>query len=108
MLEHPRMGMQDPFDKQRIKALNDIKSEGKAWIAAHAKGGSAPGASNQQNYIDSTASASLPLALVSITLGCTTTCPLLQVKLPNVCTWPLTLCSDMWPVTVLHHCQSRR
>lgn len=35
--------MQDPFDKQRIQALNDIKSEGKAWIAAHAKGGSAPG-----------------------------------------------------------------
>ena len=35
--------MQDPFDKQRIQALTEIKAESKAWIAAHAKGGSAPG-----------------------------------------------------------------
>lgn len=41
----------DPFDKERIKALNYIKSEGKTWIARHARGGSAPGQAAKRMYV---------------------------------------------------------
>lgn len=43
--------VQDPYDKARIQALNDVKNEGKAWIAAHAKGGSAPGQAGKRMYV---------------------------------------------------------
>lgn len=43
--------VQDPFDKTRIEALNEVKTEGKAWIAAHAKGGSAPGQAAKRMYV---------------------------------------------------------
>lgn len=43
--------LQDPFDKARMQALNEVKSEGKAWIAAHAKGGSAPGQAAKRMYV---------------------------------------------------------
>jgi hypothetical protein len=42
---------QDPYDKARIQALNEVKTEGKAWIAAHAKGGSAPGQAAKRMYV---------------------------------------------------------
>lgn len=43
--------MQEPYDRRRLDALNYIKSDGKKWIAAHAKGGSAPGQAAKRMYV---------------------------------------------------------
>jgi hypothetical protein len=43
--------LQDPFDKARMAALSEVKTGGKAWIAAHAKGGSAPGQAAKRMYV---------------------------------------------------------
>ena len=43
--------LQDPFDKERLVALNAIKTDGKKWIAAHARGGSAPGQAAKRMYV---------------------------------------------------------
>lgn len=42
---------QDPFDKERLAALKTIKEDGKKWIAAHARGGSAPGQAAKRMYV---------------------------------------------------------
>jgi Photosystem II Pbs27 len=42
---------QDPFDKERIAALKTIQTDGKKWIAAHAKGGSAPSQAAKRMYV---------------------------------------------------------
>jgi Photosystem II Pbs27 len=42
---------QDPFDKQRIATLDTVKASGKTWIAAYARGGSAPGQAAKRMYV---------------------------------------------------------
>ena len=46
-----RESLQDPFDKERLAALKTIKEDGKKWIAAHARGGSAPGQAAKRMYV---------------------------------------------------------
>lgn len=48
-LEHMRV--QDPFDKERITSINNIKKDGKKWIAEYARGGSASGQSAKRMYV---------------------------------------------------------
>jgi hypothetical protein len=43
--------LQEPFDRRRLDALNYIKADGKKWIAAHARGGSAPGQAAKRMYV---------------------------------------------------------
>jgi hypothetical protein len=43
--------MQDPYDKERIASYAIVKREGKKWIAAHARGGSAPGQAAKRMYV---------------------------------------------------------